>query len=459
VPAGYTFPWSARRAKIAVEVRMTVEPALAERLIALWDHLGLTRAHVASQIPADLADLAARYPERVGSMVLCIPVRLDAGPFTALAGRILMIAGDRGLTHDATTRAAARLPGAARLVLADYDAFGWSDAIADRTDEIVRDLLEFLPRHASDTPRPPAREGSHAGITYRIVGGDGPALMLLPFFLAPSQWEPAIVALATRFTVVVLGGPALGGIAMLEDRARAPTYQAMFRVLVDLIAPRPGEAILDVGCGSGALDRALARRLGAANPITAVDANPFLLREAAALTRAQGLADAIRFAPGNAETLPFPDAAFDCAFTVTVLEECDADRALGELARVVKPGGRVGVVVRAIDLPQWWNLELPEAIRRKVEPPPQSVGRAGVADASLYRRMRAAGFSDVVGYPFLITLDDPDGPIWRYREDSALSLLTSEETQSWLAARDAARRAGTLIASHALHCAVGTKPR
>jgi hypothetical protein len=48
--------------------------------------------------------------------------------------------------------------------------------------------------------------------------------------------------------------------------ARAPTYQAMFRTLIDLIAPVPGEAILDVGCGSGALDRALARRLAGANP-------------------------------------------------------------------------------------------------------------------------------------------------------------------------------------------------
>jgi hypothetical protein len=50
-------------------------------------------------------------------------------------------------------------------------------------------------------------------------------------------------------------------------------------------------------------------------------------------------------------------------------------------------------------------------------------------------------------------------PIWRYREDAALSLLSAEETRSWLDARAAARRAGVLLAAHALHCAVGTKPR
>jgi ubiquinone/menaquinone biosynthesis C-methylase UbiE len=446
------------RGAISVDPGAMSEPSLSQRLIALFDHLGLARAHVASQIPADLADLTARHPERVGGVVLCAPVRLDPTPFAAVAGRALMIAGDRGLAADATLRAAERLPGAERCVLADYEAFGWSDVVADRTQAVADAIIAHLAGATADAPRRAApREGSHAGITYRIEGA-GPALVLLPFFLAPSQWQPAVPALSGHFSVILLSGPKLGGVAMLEDRASAPTYQAMFRTLIDLIAPAPGEAILDVGCGSGALDRALARRLAGANPITAVDANPFLLREAAALAESDGLAGAIRFAPGNAEAVPFADAVFGAAFSITVLEECDADRAIRELVRVVRPGGRVGVVVRAIDLPQWWNLDLSEAIRRKVEPPPQSVARAGVADASLYRRLRAAGLTDLIGYPFLITLDDPDGPIWRYREDAALSLLSAEETRTWLDARAAARHAGVLLAAHALHCAVGTKP-
>ena len=47
-----------------------------------------------------------------------------------------------------------------------------------------------------------------------------------------------------------------------------------------------------------------------------------------------GVDGLIRFAPGNAEALPFADASFDCIFSVTVLEECDADRALA-LAREI----------------------------------------------------------------------------------------------------------------------------
>ena len=142
---------------------------------------------------------------------------------------------------------------------------------------------------------------------------------------------------------------------------------------------------------------------------------------------------------------------------MTVLEECDADKAIAEMIRVVRPGGRVAVAVRAIDLPQWWNLDVPEEIRRKIAPPPRSVGPGGVADASLYRRMRKAGLTGLVSYPALITLDRPDGPIWRYREDHVLSLLDAGELPVWRAARDKAAAEGTLLAAHALHCSVGMK--
>jgi SAM-dependent methyltransferase len=439
------------------------ELSSTERLLALFEHLGLRTAHLATPIPGDLAELASRHPPRIAGVVLCVPSRLDAAPFAELADRVLLISAERGPSGEATARAAAILPSACRIVLTGYEAPGsWADAVADRGDEIARAMIDFLGRlvadgHAANTPRPVTPAGSHAGITYRIRGA-GPALILLPFFLAPSQWEPAIPVLERHFTVVTLGGPYLGGVASLEDRAKNRSYQAMFHALIDRMAPRPGEAILEVGCGAGSLVRLLARRLGGANPITAADINPFLLREAAALAAADDIGEAIHFTRGNAEALPFPDQSFDCVYSVTVLEECDAGRAIAEIRRVLRPGGRAGIAVRALDMKQWWNLEVPEAIGRKIDTPPYSVGPAGVADRSLYRRMREAGFSDLICFPTLVTLDRPGGPIWRNREDHVLSLLSLEERSRWQAERNHAAADGLLFMAHPLHCAVGTKP-
>ena len=193
-----------------------------DRLVALMDHLGLGSAYFGTAIPRDISWLATAYPERLAGIVLCVPSRLDPAPFSGIAERVLMIASESGPAAEATARATARLPAAQRAVLSGYDAPGsWSDAVADRTDEIIDRMIAFLDRLAANGkreagPGPTEGEGRHAGISYRVEGS-GPTLMLLPFFLAPSQWAPAIPRLARHFTVVTLGGPHLGGVASLED--------------------------------------------------------------------------------------------------------------------------------------------------------------------------------------------------------------------------------------------------
>ena len=230
--------------------------------------------------------------------------------------------------------------------------------------------------------------------------------------------------------------------------------------------PMDGE-VLEVGCGPAALCRqVLASRPDLA--LTGLDANGYLLREGAALAQAMGLAvrgpDESDAAPvlgglclieGDATALPFEDNSFDAVYSITVLEECDANKALAEMARVVRPGGPVGVVVRAIDMPQWWNLDLPPAIAAKVNAQPQSVSPGAVADRSLYIRMAAAGFRDIQGFPYLLTFDRPDGPIWNYRASHARGLLDDGEREVW--DRDvAARKAeGLLFQANPVHCAVG----
>src|SRR5438270_12978535 len=98
----------------------------AERLLALLDHLGIGKAHVATQIPADIAGLSMQHAERLGGIVLCTPVRLDPAPFAALAERVLMISGEYGSTFEVCLRAADRLLGVEGTGLGRHQASGWA---------------------------------------------------------------------------------------------------------------------------------------------------------------------------------------------------------------------------------------------------------------------------------------------------------------------------------------------
>jgi hypothetical protein len=118
------------------------------------DHLGLGTAHFGTPIPRDISGMAAEHPERLAGIVLCVPSRLDPAPFADVADRILMISGERGPAAEATASAGIRLPAAERSVLAGYDAPGsWSDAVAERTEEIADRIIAFLGRRHADVPR------------------------------------------------------------------------------------------------------------------------------------------------------------------------------------------------------------------------------------------------------------------------------------------------------------------
>ena len=115
------------------------------------------------------------------------------------------------------------------------------------------------------------------------------------------------------------------------------------RALVDAVGPRPGQRILDVATGTGMVAFALADR---GSEVTGLDQSEAMLGAAQErLARTPQLAERVRFVRGQAEQLPFSDAEFD-ALTFTYLLRYVDDRAatMRELARVVKPGGRIGMV-------------------------------------------------------------------------------------------------------------------
>ena len=305
----------------------------------------------------------------------------------------------------------------------------------------------------------PEGTGAVAGVTYRIRGS-GPPLVLFPLGLAPSQWDALLPRLAAQYCTIALGGAYLGVLAALEERGRTHGYLGVVAAAADALDLGPGRRVLEVGCGSGVLCRWLARRLGGDPPVVGVDVNRYFLREATALAAQEGLVERIDFREGDAMSLPFADASFDGALAVTVLEEVDADRALAELVRVTRPGGRVGAVVRATDVPFWYNLALPPDLKAKAERVSgPGAGPGGCADGSLLRRCRAAGLADARAWLQLATLypGRDTWELWAYYQSWVLGALRDDEAAAWRAAVSHAEADGTLYWAFPHHCAVGTK--
>ena len=187
------------------------------------------------------------------------------------------------------------------------------------------------------------------------------------------------------------------------ERMLGPIGDAAIKAL----APRQGEAFLDVGCGCGRTSLALARAVGPDGSVTGAALSPSLQTTEGAEAAAARLGH-VRFIEANAQTHDFGPARFDGLFSrFGVMFFDDPVAAFANLAKALKPGGRLAFACwRDRREVEWVEMPIRVASRHLPAPdlPGQGPGAFSLARPERIRSvLTAAGFSDIGVAPLDLT--------------------------------------------------------
>lgn len=243
--------------------------------------------------------------------------------------------------------------------------------------------------------------------------------------------------------------------AELEAVYSQPDIRRRRALVHEALAAAPGERVLDAGCGPGFYAAETLERVGAHGSVVGVDASAPML--ALAAKRCEGHNN-VSFHEGGVTALPVADADFDRALSVQVLEYvADIPAALGELHRVLRPGGRV--LIWDVD---WatvsWHSEDPARMERFLR-----AWDEHLTDPSLPRRLsaelRAAGFEDVEMQGHAFVTDDVTDETYA---GALLPLMAdyvgTDDAQDWAREQSDLQARGESYFACLQFCFTGTRP-
>lgn len=186
----------------------------------------------------------------------------------------------------------------------------------------------------------------------------------------------------------------------LEITYSSPDIRGQRDEVLRRLALKPGERVIDIGCGPGLLCDSMANVVSPAGHVLGVDISADLI----ALARKRNSRPWLEYEAGDAMVLAAGDAHFDVAVHMQVLEYLpDPDRALREMARVLKSGGRAVAVSTDWDAVVW-HSDNPKKMKKVLR-----AWESHCANPRMPRmlgpRLNAAGFSLLIvsGYPIINT--------------------------------------------------------
>ncbi len=186
------------------------------------------------------------------------------------------------------------------------------------------------------------------------------------------------------------------------DRRFAPVVEAA----IARAALAPGEDVLDLGTGTGAVAHRAAAVVSPSGSVTGVDISPEMLALARQRANALGLSN-VTLLEGRAESIPAESSAFDVVLAcLSLMYVIDREAAAREIARVLRPGGRLVAAVWA-GAEQCNIVLFQQTAGRFAGPPPvPGVGPGALADPSTFlRQLAAAGIeahveTETLGFDF-----------------------------------------------------------
>jgi ubiquinone/menaquinone biosynthesis C-methylase UbiE len=239
-------------------------------------------------------------------------------------------------------------------------------------------------------------------------------------------------------------------VTRFEARGKHAAFADMLTEYLDAMQIAPSASVLDLGCGTGLVARAIARHASFTGSVAGIDLSPHLVAAATRLADADGVSARVTFQSGDALKLPFADASFDAVVAHTLISHVSAPLAvLKEAARVLKAGGTLAVFDG-----DYASLTFDQPDEAKAAADDAALARALVTNprvmGQMPRLLRAAGFELLTSFAHVLA-EVGTAEFWLSGIETFRRLLptagamSEAQADAWAAGLRAASEAGVFF--------------